>query len=968
MLSSRNFFLAINFAVLAASASAADRVPWTTSRVHGSPEPPHPYVVANVFPQIQFEAPICAEAIPGANRIVVVQQYGKFVSVPCDPAAAHADLFGNLKEFDHETVETYGIAFHPRFAENRLAYVWLNLDTKGQPTRENGTHIVRFQVTTDDPPRLDLKTGAVIFTWRTGGHNGGNLRFGPDGMLYISTGDAGSPDPPDPFATGQDISDVLASVVRIDVDHADSGKAYAIPKDNPFVSTPGARGEVWAYGFRNPWRLSFDQKTGDLWVGDVGWELWEMIHRVQRGGNYGWSITEGGRQDVRPDRLRGPTPILRPVLVHSHEESASITGGEVYYGRKLPELDGAYIYGDWQMGTFWSLRYDGEKVTEHRELCRTGLMPAGFGVTPDGELLLCDHGGGGIWRLERNAEADSPSAFPRRLSETGLFTDVARQTPAPGVAPYTVNAARWADGAESDRWIALPGESTISVADKELGVMPRGRWVFPKETVFAKTYSIELEQGKPETHRRLETQLLHFDGRQWAAYSYRWNDKQTDAELVGPRGDEASLPIKDSAAPDGARLLKWRYFSRAECLRCHNMWDNFAPGFVPAQLDCPQTGSGGSQLAALKTLGLVPQDDHPHDGGHMADPKGGEGELETRARSYLHANCSVCHREGGGGSVPTWLTIDTPLDEARLVGRKPVQGDLGLDDGRVIAPGAPTSSVLLYRMATAGRGHMPYLGGKTVDDRGVLLVRDWIAGLSPEKDTPEPIKQQRATEAAAVDRAAAGDSGAISAMLTTRSGALRLALAVMDGTLKDSARELAIAQGAAQPDALQRDLFERFAPEAQRRKTLGPDLQAEKLLALEGNAARGQAQFAAVCAACHRAGVTGVDFAPDLSHIATKYDHAKIVDRILQPGKFLEPQWQLATVVTKSGETLAGFIGSRTDDAVTLRLAGGAGRKLPTGEIASLTTARVAVMPEGILQNFTETEAADLLAFLWTLK
>ena len=160
-----------------------------------------------------------------------------------------------------------------------------------------------------------------------------------------------------------------------------------------------------------------------------------MIYRVERGGNYGWSITEGSRQDVRPDRARGPTPILPPVVAHSHEEAASVTGGEVYYGKRLPELTGSYIYGDWQLGTFWALR-DGAV----RELCKSTLLPVGFGVTADGELLICDQVGGGLWRLARNPDAGKPSQFPRRLSETGLFGDVAKQTPAPGVLPYAVNA------------------------------------------------------------------------------------------------------------------------------------------------------------------------------------------------------------------------------------------------------------------------------------------------------------------------------------------------------------------------------------------------------------------------------------------------------------------------------------------------------------------------------------------------
>ncbi len=820
---------------------------------------------------------------------------------------------------------------------------------------------MRFKVTEENPPKLDLKSGETIFTWTSGGHNGGNLCFGPDGMLYLSTGDTAAPDPPDPLGTGQDISDVLSSVIRIDVDHPDPGKAYGIPKDNPFVATPGARGEVWAFGFRNPWRMSFDQKTGALWVCDVGWELWEAVYLVQRGGNYGWSITEASHQDVHPNGPRGPGAIIPPIVAHSHEESASITGGEVYYGKKLPELNGAYIYGDWQFGTFWSLRYDGSRVTEHRELCHTTIMPAGFGIKPDGELLIGDQGGGGLYWLVHNPEANSPARFPVRLSETGLFSDTTHEKTETGVVPYHVNAERFADFATSERWVAVPGKENVRIAGKEQGVMPSDRWVYPADTVFAKTYSIEIEQGNPATRRRLETQMLHFDGYTWAAYSYRWNEAQTDAELVGPKGAEEDLKVKDSAAPGGVRLQRWRYFSRTECLRCHSMWSNFAPGYSAWQLN-RETPEGGSQIELFARLGLAPEKPLP------ADLPAGQGDLETRARAYLHANCSPCHRNGGGGSVPSLMNIETHLNEARLIGAKPVQGDLGLLDGRVIAPGSPASSVLLYRLATAGRGHMPYLGGRLVNDAGVILLRDWIASLPPQGNAPAATAEQRQADAKALAQLAAGDASQIDALLATRSGALSLALAVIDGTLKGDLREQAITKTAAHPDPLRRDLLERMLPPEKRRKTLGPEIKAETLLAMQGDPARGKAQFAAICAACHRAGETGVDFAPDLTHVATKYEHAKIIERILQPSKNIEPQWELATLVTKDGESYSGFIGARGDRDLTMRLPGGGSKLVPVDKINSLTTSRVAVMPDGLLQTFTAEEAGDLLAFLWSLK
>ena len=908
--------------------SAAERVPWTSSKIHGSPEPPHPYRIERAFPKITFDKPMDVAVIPGTDRLVVSTLKGELFSIPNDDACEKADFFGDVRKFEPEAADSFAFTFHPRFAENRFVFVWINLDGHGKKNRADGTHIVRFRVTEENPPRLDLASGKLMYAWLSGGHNGGGLRFGPDGMLYIAAGDSADPDPPDPLATGQNIGDVLASIQRIDVDHPDAGRAYGIPKDNPFVATPGARGEVWAYGFRNPWRISFDAKNGALWVGDVGWELWEMVERVERGGNYGWSITEGGKQDVRPDRARGPSPILPPTFVHSHKEAASVTGGEVYYGKKLPELDGSYVYGDWQLGTFWALR-DG-KITE---LSRSNLEPIVFGVAADGEVITADYASGGLWRFARNPDAGRVSQFPRRLSESGLFADVKKQTPAPGVVPFQTHAPRWADHATGERWLALPGNENITLAKKELGVIGPGRWVFPDDAVLAKTYALETERGNPATARRVETQIMHFDGIQWAAYSYRWNDAQTDAELVPADGADTTFDVKDAGAPGGAMRQPWHFFARAECLRCHNMWNNFTPGFSTTELDRRVIADAGDPLDLLKRLNL------PLEEPKVANPHDAKPNLEMRARSYLHTNCATCHRFGGGGSVPSLLTIDTPLAEARLIDVKPVQGDLGIPNARIIAPGDPYRSVLLYRMATAGRGHMPYLGGKLIDDRGLLLVRDWIASMKRDGEFQ-----------------VAADSP------------LGQAFAVIDGSLKGEARDQAIARGIALADPMQRDLFERFLPESQRRKVLGPDIQTDALLAMSGDAARGKTLFTAICGACHRAADTGVDFGPELTHIAAKYDRAKLLEQILQPAKIIEPQWHLATVALKNGDPLTGFIAARNDDGLALKMAGGESRKIPAEQISKTTTAAVSLMPEGLLQSLTAQEAADLLAFLGALR
>jgi len=283
-----------------------------------------------------------------------------------------------------------------------------------------------------------------------------------------------------------------------------------------------------------------------------------------------------------------------------------------------------------------------------------------------------------------------------------------------------------------------------------------------------------------------------------------------------------------------------------------------------------------------------------------------------------------------------------------------------LPDGRVIAPGEPSRSVLLYRMTTAGRGHMPYLGGRLVDDRGVLLMRDWIASL-PKGDA------QAATEPApkaSVQTGGQVDSGQIDKLLTTNSGALTLSLAVIDGSLGGKARAEAIQKGSAFPDPLRRDLFERFLPEAARRKVIGADLQPKALLALKGESARGKVLFSALCATCHRIDGQGVDFGPDLSHIGSKYDRAGLLEQIAAPSKVIEPQWQLTTVIVRKGEPVSGFVERRENDKWMLKLATGEKKEIATADVENTFGAPVSVMPEGLLQSLTPQEAADVLELL----
>jgi putative heme-binding domain-containing protein len=912
------------------------RVAWTTSRITGSPEPPHPYRVERVFPKLAFKNPLLLTNAPGTERLFVGEQAGKLYSFPKDPARDKADLFLDLTTEIHswdkagkvKGVEAvYGLAFHPRFRENPYCYVCYVLESKTPGEQlPDGSRVSRFRVTDTEPPRCDPKSEQVLITWLADGHNGGCLQFGPDGYLYISTGDGTDPNPPDKFNTGQDIRDLLSSILRIDVDHSANGKPYAIPHDNPFVKTPGARPEVWAYGFRNPWRMSFDRATGDLWVGDVGWELWEMVYRVRRGGNYGWSIMEG-RQPVRPNSKHGPTPILPPSLDFPHTEAASITGGYVYRGQRLKDLQGAYICGDWVTRKLWGTRFERldqagkpvvakeseplDRITWHKELAQTTLRVVAFGEDNEGELYIVNYDdAGGIYQLVPNdRRADTSASFPRKLSETGLFASVKTHTPAAGVIPFSVNAAQWADYATAQRMVALPGQTTVQMYDSAISIPETfysGQVFFPKDGVLAKTISLEMERGNPQSRHRLETQILHFDGTAWRGYSYAWNEEQTDAALVPAAGADRIVTVTDAHAPGGRRKQTWHYPSRAECIQCHNPWAGYTLAFTLAQLnrDHHYGRVVDNELRTFAHVGIVSLVKKDKDTpfklpAKLYDPADETAGLEGRARSYLHVNCSHCHQFGAGGTADIDLRFETPIEQMKILDIRPVQGTFEIPDARILSPGDPYRSVLFYRIAKLGRGRMPHIGSEIVDERGVRLLHDWIrrvplhqkenalleklctpddavasagghvGNVPPQGNDPEAGARERMAQAIAKAdgrevvipedrqkaeaelkvRAARGKlraaerTEAINHLLSSTSSALLLAQAFADHRIPVTVRPQVLAAAMARPELQVRDLFERFVPDDQRVKRLGSVIKPEQILVLKGDATRGKELF-----------------------------------------------------------------------------------------------------------------------------
>lgn len=321
----------------------------------------------------------------GSNDAVVVTQGGVIWRLSVDErsiATVFGDISDRLVDSPGNEEGLLGLAASPDFDVDGRVYLYYSA---GGPRR---SVLSRFLVSNGT---LDMASERVLLEIPQpfGNHNGGHLAFGPDGYLYVALGDGGSAG--DPQGNAQNLATLLGSILRLDV----SGKAYAVPSDNPFADTPGATPEIYAYGLRNPWRFSFDSATDDLWAADVGQDAWEEVDRIVSGGNYGWNIAEG--LECYQASSCDMTGLQMPRAVYGHDAGCSITGGYVYRGASMPELSGWYVYGDFCTGSIWAVNTADESLPVL--LAETGLPITSFGELPDGELLAVTFANA-LYRLE----------------------------------------------------------------------------------------------------------------------------------------------------------------------------------------------------------------------------------------------------------------------------------------------------------------------------------------------------------------------------------------------------------------------------------------------------------------------------------------------------------------------------------------------------------------------------------------
>jgi uncharacterized repeat protein (TIGR03806 family) len=666
-----------------------------------------PAKLTRVYPALAFDRAMEMKMAPGdTTRWWVPTQEGILYRFDDDPSVATTETVLNITDRVDDSFNEMGllgIAFHPDFAVNGELYVYYT----GQQGGSINT-ITRFLydhvLGTIDP---DSESPVWTVDDFATNHNGGTIAFGPDGLLYLGTGDGGNAG--DPGDRAQDPLEPFGKMLRFDVDGIDP---YEIPADNPFAGGGGLP-EIYALGLRNPFRFAFDPDSGDLWLGDVGQGTWEEINLIELGGNYGWNIREGfGCYNGVNCPSEG---LLSPVSVYPSNGS-SVIAGEVYHGTAISGLQGTFLYNDYYGGDIFGLFWDAVTAEPVPTVVApvAGVNIVSYAAHPvDHEVYLVAHDPGGqlrgLYTLEPDGAPPKPDPFPTTLSATGCFDATDPTIPLPGLVPYTVSHPFWSDGAEKTRWLAIPDGTTIDIGAD-------GDWEAPIGTVLIKEFS---RDGV-----RLETRLLvrHDDG-EWAGYSYAWRADESDADLLYGGLTIDTGPISGPyAIPD-----------RGGCLQCHTGVAGGSLGLETPQFNTDfayaTTGRTANQLVTLDHIGMftaaLPAEPWP-----VLPAIGDQAyTTEERARAYLHVNCSMCHRPDGPSRTETDFLYTTAMENTGLC-EAPARGDLGIENALIISPGDPLASVLPERMNRRDAYAMPPLGTLAIDLYAVGIFHSWIVGMA----------------------------------------------------------------------------------------------------------------------------------------------------------------------------------------------------------------------------------------------
>lgn len=730
------------------------------------------YVIENAFPNLTFIDPVDMLELPG-NKIMVIGKPG------------YVWIFDNNSTTNQKTLVLdvsnqvvvgadggmLGAVIHPDFGvsgspNEGYFYLWYRYHPPSLP--ENGEYaylrLSRFKLEANGTVNAALEYPLIQQFDRHDWHNGGDMFFGPDGFLYIAVGDEGGAD--DQYNVTQQISSwLLGGVLRIDVDQRGGSvshpirrhpvntatppsgwpntftQGYYIPNDNPWLDAGGSiLEEFYAIGTRSPHRMTYDNVTGEIWLGDIGQATREEISLVEKGANLQWPYKEGiiNGPKAKPNPLIGfDQP---PVFDYPRDFGRCVIGGFVVRGNKYPELEGKYIFGDHEVQNVWTLEQSQTGgAPDVQFLLNVPLEGTGakdgissFYSGADGTIYILDlygtnQDGGKIHKLVRitNSIPDPPE----KLSDLGVFTNLATLETVPGIIPYTVNTPLWSDRAEKKRWIALPNDGHHNSPEEQIVFQKDDFWKFPAGTVLIKHFELPVDENNPAIVRRLETRFIVFD-KFGSAYglTYKWNDAGTEAfRLQGAETKDFTVTKLNGST----YTQTWEFPSRQQCLECHNANAGYALGVRTRQLNGDFTypsGISANQIETWEHLGmfnsaveapvLLPQStpiDNP------------QASTEFKVRSYWDANCSFCHRPNGVNAVFD-ARGKTPIHDQKIINTT-VESNASPMDGIVVTPQNTGQSVLWIRDNSISADAMPPLAKNLVDDQYMTLLTGWINEL-----------------------------------------------------------------------------------------------------------------------------------------------------------------------------------------------------------------------------------------------
>ena len=735
------------------------------------------WVQVDYYPGLSFVEPIRIIEHPVEDRLVIVGKDGRGWTVSHRMGATDRRAFFDISSIMHG-ISGNGeggisdLVFHPEFGQPQslnanyvyISYRWSPTQSgtfSGSPSVDGYNRVSRFSVVNG---QVALNTEQVLVNQydRQQWHIGGDMFFGADGFLYISTGDEGNCCDRR-FNTQRLDGGLFSGILRIDVDR-DSSRShpirrqpthleedprsngpqwpdsftgnYYIPNDNPFQSPNGSQlEEFYSIGLRHPWTVFHDDATGNIWAADVGQDSMEEINIIERGDNHQWGYMEGtvAGPIPRPGNVIGNEK--PPVFAYPRSDGQAVIGAGVYRGDKYPELFGLYLFSDFISGNLWTTTIDGDAE-------QIGTLSAGFprGVNSylmdsKGDILMARSNGalnanGKIEMLTRAGNAPTTEEPPLALSQTGAFTNLQNLTPNAGCIPYELNVPFWSDAALKARWMCVPNDGSHNTNNEKIGFSANGDWSFPVGTVLIKHFELLTNTSNPNSNRRLETRFIVHGEDGYYGVTYRWNDAGSDAFLL-TAGEEETYTV------DGSPQV-WSFPSRGECLTCHTDVAGGALGPITRQLNrdafYPLTGRTENQIETLNSLGLfnpaIEQAEIENfiDTVLTSSPTNDESlSLSARARSYLDSNCSYCHQPNGvRANFDARLT--TPLAEQSLINGE-LSESQGIDGEAVIVPGNLFSSIAYHRMSMVGDNAMPPIAKSLVDPGGEDILAEWILAL-----------------------------------------------------------------------------------------------------------------------------------------------------------------------------------------------------------------------------------------------